>query len=96
MNQNLKNKNSSTFVVDGETINDPATISNKFNNYFVELQSNPTPNFSKNLNTPINPFSYIDKSNNFIFFFKISEIEILLTVISLKIASAGWDNIPHL
>ena len=37
LNQNENNKNPSTFVVDGETINDPATISNKFNNYFVEI-----------------------------------------------------------
>ena len=36
LNQNEKNKYPSTFVVDGETINDPATISNEFNNYFVE------------------------------------------------------------
>ena len=36
LNQNEKNKYPSTFVVDGETIKDPATISNEFNNYFVE------------------------------------------------------------
>ena len=39
LNQNEKNKtqNPSTFVVDGKPINDPAKISNKFNNYSVEM-----------------------------------------------------------
>ena len=55
LNQNEKNKNPSTFVVDGETINDPATISNKFNNYFVEIG----PKLTKNLNSSINPLSYL-------------------------------------
>ena len=90
LNQNEKNKNPSTFVVDGETINDPATISNKFNNYFVEIG----PKLTKNLNLSINPLSYLNNNTNSIFFPEISENEILRTVNSLKNASAGWDHIP--
>ena len=79
LNQNEKNKNPSTFVVDGETINDPATISNKFNNYFVEIG----PKLTKNLNSSINPLSYLNNNTNSIFFPEISENEILRTVNSL-------------
>ena len=90
LNKNEKNKNPSTFVVDGEIINDPATISNKFNNYFVEIG----PKLTKNLNSSIDPFNYLNNNTSSIFFPEISENEILLTVNSLKNASAGWDHIP--
>ena len=70
LNQNEKNKNPSTFVVDGETINDPATISNKFNNYFVEIG----PKLTKNLNSSINPLSYLNNNTNSIFFPEIQKM----------------------
>ena len=77
LNQNKKNNSPSTFVVDGETINDPATISNKFNNYFIDIG----PKLTKNLNSFINPLSYLDNNTNSIFFPEISENEILRTVL---------------
>ena len=70
--------------------NDPATISKKFNNYFVEIG----PKLTRNLNSSINPLSYLDNNTNSIFFPEISQNEILGTVNSLKNISAGWDHIP--
>ena len=60
------------------------------NNYFVEIG----PKLTKNLNSSIDPLSYLNNNTSSIFFPEISENEILRTVNSLKNASAGWDHIP--
>ena len=90
LNQNTNNRNPSTFKIDDETVTDPCIISNEFNKYFVEIG----PKLAENLNTPIDPLSYLDRNCNSIFLPEISENETLRAINSLKNASAGWDQIP--
>ena len=90
LNQNTNNRNPSTFKIDDETVTDPYIISNEFNKYFVEIG----PKLAENLNTPVDPLSYLDRNCNSIFLPEISENETLRAINSLKNASAGWDQIP--
>ena len=90
LNQNTNNRNPSTFKVDDETVTDPCIISNEFHKYFVEIG----PKLAENLNTPVDPLSYLDRNCNSIFLPEISENETLRAINSLKNASAGWDQIP--
>ena len=83
-----KNKHPSTFIIDGESINDPAIISNKFNNYFVEIG----PKLNKDLNASINPLSYLDINNNSIFFPEITENDTLRTVTKVSHRWMGSDT----
>ena len=90
LNQNTNNRNPSTFKMDHETVTDPCIISNGFNKYFVEIG----PKLAENLNTPVDPLSYLDRNCKSIFLPAISENETLRAINSLKNASAGWDQIP--
>ena len=90
LNQNTNNRNPSTFKIDDETVTDPCIISNEFNKYFVEIG----PKLAENLNTPVDPLSYLDRNCNSIFLPEISENKTLRAINSLKNASAGWDQIP--
>ena len=69
LNQNTNNRNPSTFKIDDETTTDPCTFSNEFNKYFVEIG----PKLAENLNTPVDPLSYLDRNCNSIFLPEISE-----------------------
>ena len=90
LNQNSNNRNPSTFKIDDETVTDPYIISNKFNKYFVEIGHK----LAENLNTPVDPLSYLDRNCNSIFLPETSENKTLRTINSLKNASASWDQIP--
>ena len=90
LNQNTNNKNSSTFKIDDKTVTDPCIISNEFNKYFVEIG----PKLAEDLNTPVDPLSYLYRNCNSIFLPEISENKTLRAINSLKNASAGWDLIP--
>ena len=89
LNQNTNNRNSLTFKIDDETVTDPCIISNEFSKYFVEIG----PKLAENLNSPVDPLSYLDHNCNSIFLPETFENETLRAINSLKNASAGWDQI---
>ena len=71
-------------------MSDKFTISNAFNNYFVEIG----PQLERSINTTVNPLTYVRSSSNSMFMPYVEEHEIIEIVYQLKESSPGWDSIP--
>ena len=68
-------------------MSDKFTISNAFNNYFVEIG----PQLERSINTTVNPLTYVKSSCNSMFMPYVEEHEIIEIVYQ---RSPDWDSIP--
>ena len=82
--------NSLKFNINGKQVSDKFTISNAFNNYFVEIG----PLLERSIHTTVNPLTYVKSSSNSMFMPYVEEHEITEIVYKLKESSAGCDSIP--
>ena len=71
-------------------ISDNETISNSFNNYFINVGSS----LAKNIVSDINPLSYIQNNMHTIHVPEISENEIMSIIKTLNNSAAGHDELP--
>ena len=71
-------------------MSDKFTISNVFNNYFVEIGQQ----LERLINTTVNPLTYVKFSSNNMFIPYVEEHEETEIVYKLKESSEGWDSIP--
>ena len=79
-----------SYIINGVSTDDPQTICNGFNNYFVSI----APTLANNIKGSDNPMNYVSVSPHSIFIPYITENEVNNVIISLKTGSAGWDEIP--
>ena len=82
--------NSLKFFIKGKHVSDKFTMSNVFNNYFVEIG----PQVGRSINTTVNHLTNVKSSSNSMFKPYVEEHVITEIVYKLKESSAGWDSIP--
>ena len=85
-----RNENNLKFNVNGTMTNDPLTIANAFNNYFVDIG----PTLANKITQSANPIDYVKQQKNSIFIPNIEESEVKNIITQLKHSSPGWDELP--
>ena len=71
-------------------VSDKLTISNAFNNYFVEIG----PQLGRSINTTVNHLTYVKSSSNSMFMPYVEKHGIIEIVYRLKESSPDRDSIP--
>ena len=78
------------FQIKGKSTTDNREIANSFNDFFVSIG----PKLANNIVSTVNPMSYVTPCNNSIVIPPVTLAEVRQTILSLKNASAGWDDFP--
>ena len=81
---------SSRFVIDGKITTDKKLIADGFNSFFVNVG----PNLAGKIpSTDISPTRNLNRNLNSMFLSPVQEKEVEAIIKSLKVSSAGWDNV---
>ena len=87
---NRKVKKLVTFCINNKMVSNSNEIANCFNDFFVSIG----PTLAKDIQSTINPMSYIDNTINSIVILNVSPEEVRKVISSLKHSSPGWDQMP--
>jgi hypothetical protein len=80
----------SSIIVEGKEISSENEIAQKFNEFFVNIGPQLASKIPKNNKSPL---TYMEKVYDTIFLKPVTENEIVNTILKMKEASAGYDNI---
>ena len=79
-----------SFSINACNVTDKQKISNKFNNFFVNIG----PHLAANIINTRDSLSYVNTFMHSIIIHNISEYDVKHIILSLKSAAAGGDNFP--